>query len=464
MNKLAQQELWENIQNFQLDDPTSAFPFSKKLAKENNWANNFTNRAIGEYKKFIFLCCISPTGASPSAIVDEVWHLHLTYTDSYWIRFCKHTLQKDIHHHPSKGGETEHEKHISWYESTLQLYEVTFDMKPPGDIWPVNLQPITGIDEKIYEPAFLKKLVFIFGSALVLFIIYFNLFHTKGADFLNYYFIICIGGLAAVMISQLHKDQKLKEIIERNQPKNFTPFQMARFLYGNHRCYQTALVDLLRRGIIATSGADYKIIKKEFVFAPNEENPLLQPLMQSFNEDDTFTYMEGLGLIDRDTVLHPDLERLHRFSQKVDHQKFILPAMVLLIGLARFLQGMANNKPVGFLVMEMGVFGVLSLIILQSYSYTKTVKQHLKAYWNKENSDGYGSSIINNFTILGTTAIISFAEYAILTNVFSSLTPNERKFGASGSGGCSSGCGSSCSGGGGCGSGCGGGCGGCGGD
>jgi uncharacterized protein (TIGR04222 family) len=460
MNKPAQRELWEKIQNFQLDDPTSAFPFSKKLSKENNWATAFTHRAIEEYKKFIFLCCISPTGASPSAIVDEVWHLHLTYTDSYWIMFCKHTLQKDIHHHPSKGGETENEKHINWYENTLQLYEATFDMKPPGDIWPVNQQSTRDIDEKIYEPAFLKMLVFIFAAVLVVFIVYFDLFHTKGQDFLNYYFITCIAGLIAVFISQLHKDQQLKNIIEAHQPKNFTPFQMARFLYGNHRCYQTALVDLLRRGIIATSGAEYKIIKKESLFSPGEENPLLQPLMQSFNEGDTFTYTEGLGLIDRDNVLHQDLERLYRFSQKVDHQKLILPGMVLLLGFARFLQGMSNEKPVGFLVMEMGVFGVLSLVILQSYSYTKTVKQHLKESWNWENDDGYGSNIINNFTIIGTTAIISFAEYNILTNVFSSLTPGERKFGGNGSGGCSSGCGSSCGGGGGCG----GGCGGCGGD
>ncbi|MGC4100084.1 glycine-rich domain-containing protein [Ferruginibacter sp.] len=95
MNKLSQQELWKKIQTFQLDDPTSAFPFSRKLAKENHWEQSFTNRAIEEYKKFIFLCCISPSGASPSAIVDEVWHLHLTYTDNYWNRFCRETLMKE---------------------------------------------------------------------------------------------------------------------------------------------------------------------------------------------------------------------------------------------------------------------------------------------------------------------------------------------------------------------------------
>ena len=463
MNQLSQQELWEKIQNFQLDDPTSALPFSQKLAKQNNWATTFTNRAIEEYKKFIFLCCISPTGASPSEIVDEVWHLHLTYTDNYWNQFCKKTLLQEIHHHPSKGGVTEKEKHVDWYTQTLRLYEVTFNNKAPEDIWPPSQQQTGDIDEKIYEPAFLKMLVFLFTTALIIFIIAIDLFHTRGKDFLSYYQVIGIAGLIAVFISQKHKDEKLKSILLNNLPQKFTPYQMARFLYGNHRCYQTALVDLLRRGIIQTSGKNYKVIRQQLYNEEGEDNPLIQPLMQNFNAGDIFTYNEGLGLIDRDTVLHTDIERLHRLSTKVDHQKLMIPGIVLLVGLARFLQGMANDKPVSFLVLEMGIFGVLSMIILESFSYTKTVRHHMGIYWQEQNSDGLSSNIINNFTILGAAAIAGFAEYSILKDVFNSFTTQERRSFNSSSAGCSSGCGSSCSGGGGCGSGCGGGCGGCGG-
>jgi uncharacterized membrane protein YgcG len=175
-----------------------------------------------------------------------------------------------------------------------------------------------------------------------------------------------------------------------------------------------------------------------------------------------FTYREGLGYIDRDSVLHPGLERLHRLSKKVDYQKFIIPGIILLVGFTRFLQGISNDKPVGLLILEIGIFSVVTLMILQNYSYTTTVKKYAASLWEEQNKMGYGNDIINNFTILGTTAITGFAEYALLTNVFNSVTIQERKRSSSGSDGCSSA--SSCGSDGGGGSSCGGGgCGGCGG-
>ena len=155
--------------------------------------------------------------------------------------------------------------------------------------------------------------------------------------------------------------------------------------------------------------------------------------------------------------MHPGIERLHKLSRKVDYQKLIFPGIVILIGFARFLQGMANEKPVGYLVLEMGIYSFLSLLILNSYSYTTSVRECLNTYWMEQNNKGYGNNIINNFTILGAAAIAGFAEYPVLKTVFGSVTPEHRSFGSTDSAGCGSGGGSSC------GSGCSG-CGGCGGD
>ena len=58
MNKLSQPELWEKIQNFNFDDQNSSYPFSKKLATENNWSDLFTLKAIAEYRKFILSCAV----------------------------------------------------------------------------------------------------------------------------------------------------------------------------------------------------------------------------------------------------------------------------------------------------------------------------------------------------------------------------------------------------------------------
>src|ERR1700709_1185766 len=93
--------LWDKIRNFPMDDESATITFSSKLAAVQNWTAAFTQKAIDEYKRFIFLCCILEAGAAPSKAVDEVWHLHLTYTRSYWIDLCRNTLGKDIHHYPS---------------------------------------------------------------------------------------------------------------------------------------------------------------------------------------------------------------------------------------------------------------------------------------------------------------------------------------------------------------------------
>lgn len=127
--------LWIRLLSFSLDNPDADFPLSKKLAKEENWTENFTKKAIEEYKKFVYLCCAFPNGASPSEIVDKVWHMHLVYTQNYWEEFCPNILQQKLHHHPSTGGIVEKIKHKNWLEDTLKNYENTFQQKPPEDIW-----------------------------------------------------------------------------------------------------------------------------------------------------------------------------------------------------------------------------------------------------------------------------------------------------------------------------------------
>ncbi len=458
MNKLSQPGLWEKIKNFNLDDPYSSFPFSKKLSQQNNWSLSFTNKAIAEYRKFIYLCCISPTGASPSETIDEVWHLHLTYTDNYWNKFCKETLNKEIHHYPSKGGVTESEKHVNWYAATLELYESIFEMKPPQDIWPAEPQTVTPIDEPVYEVSFLQRVIIGFATVTFFFVIAINLFHSKGKDFLAYYALIAIAGLIVLLVIQLHKDKRLHAIVQQNLPKQFSVFQISRFLYGAHRAYQVALVDLLKRGIIETSGNDYKVISYQRHRDDSEENPLLVALLQQVEEGEVFVYNKGLGYIDTAMVTHPGLERLNQLAVKVDYVKLIIPGIVLFIGIARFLQGVANSKPVGFLLLEMIVFGGLCLMILQSFSYLRTVKKHIADFWKEQNAGG--DDVINDFSINGTSALQGFAEYAALASVFVVMTPEEKKWGQPGSSGCGST--GSCSSGSSCGSSCGGGCGGCG--
>jgi hypothetical protein len=140
--------LWHRVQNFQLDEPGVPFKFSDRLARENGWTIVYAKRVIEEYKRFIFLCCVSPGGVTPSDPVDQAWHLHLTFTRSYWIDLCKNTLQKEIHHNPTKGGKSEAQKFDGYYTSSQQLYTEKFGTRPPADIWQDNNTRFGDIDFK----------------------------------------------------------------------------------------------------------------------------------------------------------------------------------------------------------------------------------------------------------------------------------------------------------------------------
>lgn len=129
-------KLWDNLKQFELDDNDSQLTFTDRLARENGWTHEFSVRAILEYKKFIFLIVISSQPLTPSDEVDQVWHLHLLYTHSYWTEMCDNLLNRKIHHGPTKGGQSEGLKFTDWYLKTMELYKIHFGEVPPADIWP----------------------------------------------------------------------------------------------------------------------------------------------------------------------------------------------------------------------------------------------------------------------------------------------------------------------------------------
>ena len=134
------QRLWDRIADFELSDPDSEFNFVDRLARENDWSLEYAHRAVWEYKRFIFLICATQSALTPSDQVDQVWHLHLLYTHSYWIDFCQNTLEREIHHGPTKGGDAEKSKFKDLYQETQNLYATFFEEQPPVDIWPSSKQ------------------------------------------------------------------------------------------------------------------------------------------------------------------------------------------------------------------------------------------------------------------------------------------------------------------------------------
>ncbi len=128
--------LWAGIEAFSFDRIGTELKFKARLARENGWSESFAERAIEEYRRFIYLCCEAGHPCSPSDVVDQVWHLHLCYTRSYWIDLCHETLGRQLHHGPTQGGVAEAEKFSDWYGQTLQSYQKAFGCLPTADLWP----------------------------------------------------------------------------------------------------------------------------------------------------------------------------------------------------------------------------------------------------------------------------------------------------------------------------------------
>lgn len=127
-------KLWERIVASHPDAIDAELPFSKRLARENGWSQDFADKVMYEYLKFAYLSRISDSQVTPSDEVDQAWHLHLTYTKHYWGDF-KIALGSSLHHMPTKGGDAQQQHFRETYSHTLRLYEAEFG-QPSADFWP----------------------------------------------------------------------------------------------------------------------------------------------------------------------------------------------------------------------------------------------------------------------------------------------------------------------------------------
>ncbi len=196
MMTAVQKDLWSRIEAFSLDAIDAAYPFSKRLARENNWSLAFAKRVVEEYKRFMFLAVVAGHEVTPSQEVDEAWHLHLIYTKSYWDEFCGKVLGKPIHHNPTKGGATERKKYSSLYNRTLDSYRNFFNEVPPADIWqsePVRFKKVAELKKiNVKENWVIPKPKFLGASRAVIFALIAMMILTGcGGE------LVLFGGLAA---------------------------------------------------------------------------------------------------------------------------------------------------------------------------------------------------------------------------------------------------------------------------
>ena len=130
-----QQQLYRRLCEYELSDPSDAIGFVDHLMRSNGWNQSFAMRAMEEYKKFVFLAMVADHLVTPSDQIDQVWHLHLFYSDAYWNDFCPRVLGRPLHHQPTRGGAEQRQHFQLLYRATIASYRTYFG-DPPVDLWP----------------------------------------------------------------------------------------------------------------------------------------------------------------------------------------------------------------------------------------------------------------------------------------------------------------------------------------
>lgn len=466
-------KLWINIDTFKIDDEKSVIKFSDKLAKENNWTHAFALRTINEYKRFIYLCCISPTGASPSDIVDKVWHLHLTYTMNYWKEFCPNILGRELHHFPSKGGNAENVKHTNWYEQTIELYIQTFGEIPPSDIWtiPEKHQLKNGSKQDLnlvytqnsfgISTNFLPEIIAFSIPFIYLTILYKNPnpFSENGPHFLEFYSLL---GLCFLILA-IYKTKLFKKnytaLIKDQIPNDLTAFDLAYLKNGEQNLIQISILDLIENNAIHHNGKGVFVVTSANAFNTSKKyNPVSKNMNERQKNDiieySTFVNASKNGILEIITKLE-SIENKITIENNIQYLFYTLVGF----GIARCAQGLYNNKPIEYLVFLMILFTVIAYFI-----YKRSNKDFVFA---EIVEDMYRNSHLNDVTIMYSSVVMDKFIWSGYASLIGEYTQNdlhyffERKVTKkeSSCSSCSSGgCGSSCSGGG-----DGGGCGGCGG-
>ncbi|MBE9229333.1 TIGR04222 domain-containing membrane protein, partial [Phormidium sp. LEGE 05292] len=408
-----QAELYQRIQTFSLDKPNTKLTFSRRLARDNGWTIEYTQRVIDEYKKFVFLAIVAEHPVSPSEQVDQVWHLHLTYTQSYWGDFCPNILQTSLHHNPTLGGSDEQNKFINWYNKTLVSYQQFFG-EPPREIWPpahirfgedihfrrvntqqnwilpkLNLRPICFPSIPLHN---YNRWLFIILGLSFSFLISgcqflvagssMNPLNYDGAKFLGFYILVASSFiLLASIIRRL-----LLSIIGRSSSEStqLNYYEVAYLAAGPIRAIDVAIANLLQSGHL-------EIIKSKEGFRRtntnqvSESHPLEQLILGAINTNQTgYRY----GLIQQlatptTRLIKIRLQQLGLmltpFQIKLVQVLSTLPILVvLLLGIAKIIVGIWRDKPVGYLTFFCVITAWIGLMFLQVPDRTSYAEQVIK--------------------------------------------------------------------------------------
>lgn len=142
--------LFETLTTLPLDTSGARPAFLDRLCLTSGWNRPHARRIIAEYRKYLYLCAVYNEQMAPPGDIDQVWQLHLTYTQSYWEELCMKILGRPLHHAPMVQGREARARYYVWYERAQRRYQQEFGEAPPADIW-VKPADLFGPDRIVCE-------------------------------------------------------------------------------------------------------------------------------------------------------------------------------------------------------------------------------------------------------------------------------------------------------------------------
>jgi uncharacterized protein (TIGR04222 family) len=377
----AQSDLLGRILEFNFDGPEPvAMPFVVRLARERGWSRSYTDRVIIEYKRYIFLAATSSGPVCPSEDVDAAWHMHLTYTRSYWKRICGEILGKPLHHEPTRGGASEADKHHHMYERTLTAYRSAFGTEPPTDIWPAAAQRfgqaleqrvVNTAENWVIPKAPAKRVLLAAAAGLLIALVPgcvggdLNPFDLVGESFVAFFFIPVLA--AAVLIGRLICSRMRVPEEQPGDDEVMLTWEQVAYLSGGYpRLMTAAIARLVERGAVIVSEDKSQILQGEKL-SPGSVTPVERVIFESLPVTNSPTDIKRVNVLVNSEfgsqVLQLEEEGFILSSKRQIgiclFSMVPLAAALLLVGTPRLLMGIENHRPYGFLLFTMIAGGVL---------------------------------------------------------------------------------------------------------
>lgn len=483
-------ELLERLEQFAIDANGVKLTFADRLARENGWSRPFARRVVEEYKRFVFMAMVAGHAVTPSDEVDEAWHLHLTYTRSYWNDLCRGVLGKPLHHIPTRGGPSERARHIEQYERTLATYQEFFGHSPPADIWPptevrfaenshhvrVNRSDVWVIPKPRWPRHLVKgRSLFVGAIAGPLLIGAANPFDLAGPQFLVVFGVVSIVAVLAAYVMR----QFLRDNMPIDDQKPLSPYEIACLGGGVpgvlRACLATLVVDSRLQLVPGEKTSSFKANGPAF----KGDHDIERIMLRQASHENGATAAE---LLDAARPAAEEIQSSLRGRRLMESNEsfaaarwapFALLSLVCLVGLVKVFVGIQRDKPIVILIVML--FGLALAMVYfcrlplrtrrgeELLSQLKGQHDRLKSLQLGSQAEMANASLSSNDLLLAAglfgLASLHHPDVAALNK---SLKPlSESGFSSSGCG-ASTGCGGGGGdGGGGCG---GGGCGGCGGD